>query len=83
MATRILINRIHMVVATHILIQIILHTMLMLVSLYTPIRFMSGFIFSKDQSAMSLATNSLGMKTEYTPRTVVRLVNIFSCLVYD
>ena len=28
-------------------------------------------------------TNSLGIKTRYTPRAVVRLVSIFNCLAYD
>jgi len=29
------------------------------------------------------STKHLGIKTEYTPRTVVRLDNICSCLIYD
>jgi len=29
------------------------------------------------------STKYLGIKTEYTPRTFVRLDNIFKCLVYD
>jgi hypothetical protein len=39
---------------------------------------MSMFIFSTDQSAMSLL-----FKTVFTPRAVVRLVNIVNCLAYD
>ena len=36
---------------------------------------MSGFLFTPDQSAMNLV-----LKTKYTPRAVVRLINIFNCL---
>ena len=36
---------------------------------------MSGFLFTTDQSAMNLV-----LKTKYTPRAVVRLINIFNCL---
>jgi len=36
-----------------------------------------------DQLIRDVPTLSLGIKTEYTPRTVVRLVNIFNCLAYD
>jgi len=41
-------------------------------------RVASGFIFSTDQSAMSL-----DIKTEYTPRAVVRLIDIFDCLACE
>ena len=36
---------------------------------------MSRFIFATDQS--------LGVKTEYTPKAVARLVNIFNCLAHE
>jgi len=42
---------------------------------------MLGLIFTTNQSAMSLIY--LGIKTEYTARGVVRLVNIFNFLAYD
>ena len=32
---------------------------------------------------MRLATKSLDMKTEYMPRTIVRLVNIFKSFAYE
>jgi hypothetical protein len=41
-----------------------------------PFAVMSGFIFGTDQSATSLL-----FTTEYTPRTVVRMVNIFHSLM--
>jgi hypothetical protein len=42
----------------------------------------SGFhIFNRQTSHEP--TISLGVKTEYTPRAVVRLVNIFTGLAYD
>ena len=53
-----------------------------------PFELMSGFIFSTDQSAMGILSKSLVVyfvKTEYIPRAVVRLINIFNCccLAYD
>jgi hypothetical protein len=39
---------------------------------------MSRFIFSNEQKAMGLP-----FKTGYMPRTVARLVNIFTFLAYD
>ena len=45
--------------------------------MYTNIQLgvMSGFLYTTDQSAMNLV-----LKTKYTPRAVVRLINIFNCL---
>ena len=43
-----------------------------------PYEVMSGFIFLTDQSVISPL-----FKTKYTPRAVVRLVNIFNCPEYD
>ena len=45
-------------------------------------RVMSGVISSTNQSTTSLPNLEL-LKAEYTPRTIVRLVNIFNCLAYD
>ena len=38
---------------------------------------------SQFQSNCDDPTEYLGIKTEYTPRTCVLLVNIFNCLAYD
>jgi hypothetical protein len=40
-----------------------------------------GHIFNRPIS--DEPTISLGIKSEYVPRAVVQLVNIFNCLAYD
>jgi hypothetical protein len=38
---------------------------------------------STDHAISGEPTKSLGIKTQYTPSVVFRLVNIFNCLAYD
>jgi hypothetical protein len=43
----------------------------------------SGKTSNMGQTISEEPTKSFGIKTEYMPRAVVRLVNIFNCIEYD